>query len=81
MSAAALAITTENRIRATLKTATEASGKTDSWFADRIGCSREQFNKAKNGKASMSFPQVVSWSVLVGVPLVAGVMQNSQGEG
>jgi hypothetical protein len=56
-----------------------ASGKTDAWFAERLGCGREQFNRIRNGRASLKTDQVFALSVLVGVR-VRGVIVEAQGE-
>lgn len=55
----------------TLAAATARTGKPDAWFAERLGCGREHFNRVRNGKAHLAFPQTICWSVLVNVEVKA----------
>lgn len=66
----------------------EDYSKTDNWFARRIGVGREHFNLAKHGKTYLTWPQTVSWALLVGVDpmtwermVVVSGQQNNEGRG
>lgn len=80
MSAAITAATIHAELLRTLCRATSTSGKNDGWFAERIGCGREHFNKARHGKAQLNSLQLVMWGCLVGVPVVGVAVEPQQAE-
>lgn len=81
MSPALQAVAKLSELTRTLAAATARTGKPDAWFAERLGCGREHFNRVRNGKAHLTFPQFVCWSVLVGVELQSVISGSQQGEG